>query len=148
MRYLQSQTRYQGIGFSLPVTFGDLLRIYSAYTLVMMVLIAIIFGAIIVVVMPTIFQGQAIDAQSLMAENAMVLYGVGIAAAFVVFGLIAPVLQLVMLTHRFIRLVADRLEFIGNVDLHAVMQSAAQRPTSGEGLADAFDIGGGLEVGI
>ena len=78
----------------------------------------------------------------------MVLYGVGIGAAFVVFGLIAPIVQLLMLTHRFIRLVTNRLEFIGDVDLLTIIQSAAERPQSGEGLADALDIGGGLEVGI
>ena len=148
MRYLQSQTRYQGIQFSLPVTFGNLLRIYSPYTLVMMVLFAVFCGAIIAVVMPTVMQDQPVDAQSWMQANAMFVYGVGIAAAFVVFGLIAPVLQLVLLTHRFVGLVAERLEFHGDVDLDSIMQSAAERPNSGEGLADALDIGGGLEVGI
>ena len=148
MRYLQSQTRYQGIGFSLAVTFGNLVRIYSLYALVMTVLFGFFYGAIFAVVMPTIIQDQAVDAQSWMQANAMVLYGVGIGAAFVVFGLIAPIVQLLMLTHRFIRLVANRLEFIGDVDLHTIMQSAAERPQSGEGLADALDIGGGLEVGI
>ena len=148
MRYLQSQTRYQGIGFSLAVTFGNLVRIYSLYALVMTVLFGFFYGAIFAVVMPTIVQDQAVDAQSWMQANAMVLYGVGIGAAFVVFGLIAPIVQLLMLTHRFIRLVANRLEFIGDVDLHTIMQSAAERPQSGEGLADALDIGDGLEVGI
>ena len=148
MRYLQSQTRYQGIGFSLAVTFGNLVRIYSIYALVMTVLFGFFYVAIFAVVMPTIVQDQAVDAQSWMQANAMVLYGVGIGAAFVVFGLIAPIVQLLMLTHRFIRLVSNRLEFIGDVDLHTIMQSAAERPQSGEGLADALDIGGGLEVGI
>ena len=140
MRYLQSQTRYQGIGFSLAVTFGNLVRIYSLYALVMTVLFGLFYGAIFAVVMPTIVQDQAVDAQSWMQANAMVLYGVGIGAAFVVFGLIAPIVQLLMLTHRFIRLVAIRLEFIGDVDLHTIMQSAAERPQSGEGLADALDM--------
>ena len=148
MRYLQSQTRYQGIGFSLAVTFGNLVRIYSLYALVMTVLFGFFYVAIFAVVMPTIVQDQAVDAQSWIQANAMVLYGVGIGAAFVVFGLIAPIVQLLMLTHRFIRLVANRLEFIGDVDLHTIMQSAAERPQSGEGLADALDIGDGLEVGI
>jgi len=148
MRYLQSQTRYQGIGFSLAVTFGNLVQIYSLYALVMTVLFGFFYVAIFAVVMPTIVQDQAVDAQSWMQANAMVLYGVGIGAAFVVFGLIAPIVQLLMLTHRFIRLVANRLEFIGDVDLHTIMQSAAERPQSGEGLADALNIGGGLEVGI
>jgi uncharacterized membrane protein YjgN (DUF898 family) len=148
IRYLQSQTRYQGIGFSLPITFGSLLRIYSSYALVMLVILVIIFGVIIVIFMPTVFPDQTMDARSWMETNALALYGVGVATALIVFGLVAPVLQLVMLTHRFIGLVAEHLQFIGNVDLHTVLQNAAQRPKSGEGLADAFDIGGGLEVGI
>jgi len=148
IRYLQSRTRYQGIGFSLAVTFGNLVRIYSIYALVMTVLFCFFYGAIFAVAMPTIVQDQAVDAQSWIQANAMVLYGVGIGAAFVVFGLIAPIVQLLMLTHRFIRLVTNRLEFIGDVDLLTIIQSAAERPQSGEGLADALDIGGGLEVGI
>jgi uncharacterized membrane protein YjgN (DUF898 family) len=148
MRYLQSQTQYQGIRFSLPITFGNLVRIYSPYILVVTVLFPIIFGAIFVTVMPAVLPDQTVNVQSWIQQNATLLYGVSIAAAFVVFGLIAPVLQLVMLTHRFVRLVTERLEFIGDVDLDAILQSADERPNSGEGLADALDIGGGLEVGI
>ena len=149
MRYIQSQTRYQGIRFSLPVTFGNLLRIYSPYVFVMIVLLAIFFfGALYATIMPTIMEGQPIDPESWLEANFVLVYGAGFVAAFVVFGLIAPVLKLVLLTHRFVRLVAERLDFEGDVDLDAIMQSAAERPTSGEGLADALDIGGGLEVGI
>ncbi|MDA0651794.1 MAG: DUF898 family protein [Proteobacteria bacterium] len=148
MRYLQSRTRYQGIQFSLPVTFGNLVRIYCPYVVAMMVLVVTFYGVIFAAVAPTIFQDQSLDAQGWMQANAMILSGTSIATALVVFGLISPILRLVMLTHRFIRLVAERLEFIGEFDLDAILQSAAERPTSGEGLADAFDIGGGLEVGI
>jgi hypothetical protein len=66
----------------------------------------------------------------------------------VIFALITPVLSLVLVTHRMIRLVAERLAFDGRVDLDAVMQVAAERPKYGEGLADALDVGGGLEVGL
>jgi len=148
MRYLQSQTRYQNIQFSMPVTFGNLLRIYSPYALAVMVLLIIFYVAILATMLPTIMAGQPIDLKSWKSEHFMAINGVGIVAAIIIFGLIAPVIKLVFLTHRFIILVADKLVFIGDVNLDAIIQSAAQQPESGEGLADAFDIGGGLEVGI
>lgn len=148
MRYMVGHTRYQGISFTLPVTFGSLFRIYFVYFLIMFVLLLVFYGALIGAMMPALVLNPPTDPQAWVAENVMLVYGVSIAAAFVVFGIIAPVLQLVMLTHRFIRLVAERLQLEGDFDLNAIMQSAAQRPESGEGLADALDIGGGLEVGI
>ncbi len=65
-----------------------------------------------------------------------------------IFGLISPILSLVLVTHRMMRLIAKRLAFEGHVDLDAVMQVAAEQPKRGEGLADALDVGGGLEVGL
>ena len=148
MRYLQSQTQYQGIQFSLPVTFGNLLRIYSPYALAMMALLMVFYVVILATMLPTIMAGQPIDLESWKNEQFMTLNGIGIVATLVIFGLIAPVLKLVLLTHRFILLVAEKLVFIGDANLDAIIQHASQRPESGEGLADALDIGGGLEVGI
>ena len=37
--------------------------------------------------------------------------------------------------------VAARMRIVGEMDLSAILQSAAARPTTGEGLADAFDVG-------
>jgi uncharacterized membrane protein YjgN (DUF898 family) len=143
MRYLQSQTRYQGIQFSLPVTFGNLLRIYFPYALAAMAALSVITYVIYVA-----YLKDLPPLASYGFGNVMVFQALGVLAIIFVFGLITPVLKLVLLTHRFVRLVAERLEFIGDVDLDAVLQSAAERPTSGEGLADAFDVSGGLEVGI
>jgi uncharacterized membrane protein YjgN (DUF898 family) len=148
MRYKLAHTRYQGVTFTMPVTFGNLFRIYFPYFLVLLVLLGIFYGAVFATIMPTLIENPPTDPQGWIAENAVMVYGVSIAAAFVVFGLIAPVLQLVLLTHRFLKLVAERLAINGAVNLDAIMQSAAARPNSGEGLADALDIGGGLEVGI
>jgi uncharacterized membrane protein YjgN (DUF898 family) len=149
MRYLQGQTRYQGIRFSLSVTGKDLLRIYTPYMLAIPLLFAAIYGTIFAIYMPTEgLPDQTADIQTWMQANGMLLYGISIGAGFIVFGLITPVLRLVLLTHRFASLIADRLAFLGDVDLDRVMQSAAERPESGEGLADALDVGGALEVGI
>ena len=148
MRYLQSQTRYQGIKFSLPVTFGNILRIYSPYALALMVLLLVLYAAILATMLPTIMAGQPIDLESWVNENLASVNGAGIFTALIVFGLLSPVLKLVLLTHRFIGLVAEKLVIIGDDDMDTIIQNAAQRPESGEGLADALDIGGGLEVGI
>ncbi len=52
VRYLTSRTRYQGRALSLPVTFGNLLRIYLPYILVMLVFLALFYGAIVAAIFP------------------------------------------------------------------------------------------------
>ena len=148
MRYLTSWTRYQGLTLSLPVTFGNLCRIYLPYILVMIGLLAIYSGALFAAILPSIFQGEQLDPGSWFGENFVLVSAASTVAAIVIFGLISPVLSLVLLTHRMMRLIARRLAFEGRVDLDAVMQVAAAQPKRGEGLADALDIGGGLEVGL
>ncbi len=41
---------------------------------------------------------------------------------------------------RLFRYVCGRLEIVGEIDFEAIQQSARERPRSGEGLADAFDV--------
>ncbi len=41
---------------------------------------------------------------------------------------------------RLFRFVCRHLEIVGDIDFEAIRQSAAERPGSGEGLADAFDV--------
>ena len=41
---------------------------------------------------------------------------------------------------RLFRYVCGRLEIVGEIDFEAIRQSARERPRSGEGLADAFDV--------
>ncbi len=144
VRYLTSRTRYQGLALSLPVTFGNLLRIYLPYILVIIVLLALFFATVFGAIFLAILQGAATDPETLMGANS----SIATVAAIVIFGLISPVLSLVLITHRMMRLIAERLAFEGHVDLDAVMQVAAEQPKRGEGLADALDIGGGLEVGL
>ncbi len=144
IRYLTSRTRYQGLALSLPVTFGNLCRIYLPYILVMIVLSALFFATIFGAMLLAILQGAATDPETLMGANSVI----ATVAAILIFGLISPILSLVLITHRMMRLIAERLAFEGHIDLDAVMQVAAEQPKRGEGLADALDIGGGLEVGL
>jgi uncharacterized membrane protein YjgN (DUF898 family) len=43
---------------------------------------------------------------------------------------------------RLVRFLIDRLSLEGKVEIDRINQSVARRPTRGEGLADAFDVGG------
>jgi uncharacterized membrane protein YjgN (DUF898 family) len=52
-------------------------------------------------------------------------------------GIATPFIQ-----QRTIKYMCDRLTVTGEVDIAAILQSAAPVPRSGEGLADAFDVGG------
>ncbi|MBL8907712.1 MAG: DUF898 family protein [Rhizobiales bacterium] len=52
-------------------------------------------------------------------------------------GIASPFIQ-----QRTIKYMCDRLTVVGEVDLAAILQSPAPVPRSGEGLADAFDVGG------
>lgn len=148
MRYLYGRTRYQGVGFHLPISLGDLLRIYTPYALGTGILFLIFYVAFFLTIVPMILVNPPADPQVWIQTQATSIYGAGVAAAFVVFGLLAPVLKLVLLTHRFVGLLSEQLQMVGNVDLQTILQSAAAQPRSGEGLADALDIGGGLEIGF
>ena len=53
-----------------------------------------------------------------------------------------------MVTHRLMKLMADRLVIEGDADLSVIIQNAQAMPRTGEGLADALDVGGGFEVGF
>ena len=59
-----------------------------------------------------------------------------------------PALTLVMVTHKIFRMVAELLSVDGEADFDAIVQSAQAAPKSGEGLADALDVGGGTEIGF
>lgn len=52
-------------------------------------------------------------------------------------GIATPFIQ-----QRTIRYMCDRLSVVGEVDIATILQSPAPVPRSGEGLADAFDVGG------
>ena len=52
-------------------------------------------------------------------------------------GIATPFIQ-----QRTIKYICDRLSVIGEVDIATILQSSAPIPRSGEGLADAFDVGG------
>lgn len=132
-RYFAACTRLGALGFALPVRFGDVARIYVPWYLVL----AVVFG------------GLALS----MAVTAAVTGnphwpGAGSIVLFVLVVLLLPALQVILVTHRMVRLVAGRLALTGDIDPESIVQKAQTVPRTGEGLADALDVGGGVEVGF
>jgi len=141
-RYFAERTRFQTLHFAMPVTFGDLARILLPYFLVL----ALLFGLL---ALYATFSGLAATMRSGIGVDPGTVGGALPAIlAFFLFFLLLPALQVVMVTHRFMRLMADRLAVEGEADIDAILQNAQTAPRTGEGLADALDVGGGLGVGF
>lgn len=136
-RYLVSKTDFGPLQLALPVTFGDFARIYLLYYF----LLFAVFGGLGLYGYLTFHAGG----QALPLENSLSLFVIG-------FGLFMflPVITVMMVTHRMLALVASKLESQEEIDLDAFVQNAQQASGTGEGLADALDVGGtaGIEVGL
>ena len=142
-RYFASQTRFVSLKFELPVTFGDLARIYIPFYLVLLVL----FG--LVAILAAIFGAfAAFTGNSAGGFQGAALAPIVMIIVFLGFAILVPALQILMITHRVMLLLAQRLEIEGPADPEAILQSVAAAPRTGEGLADALDVGGGLEIGL
>ncbi len=141
-RYFAEQTEFQTLGFSLPVTFGDICRILLPYLLVVAFLCGLVgaylVGSGLVSIMKTGVDGDPGALGSVFPAIVV----------FVVVFLLLPALQIMLVTHRFLNLVADRLAIEGEADLESIVQNLQTAPKTGEGLADALDVGGGVEIGF
>jgi len=71
------------------------------------------------------------------AGSLFLLWLGNVALWIITIGIATPFIQ-----QRTIKYACDRLSVIGTVDIAAILQSSAPLPKSGEGLADAFDVGG------
>jgi uncharacterized membrane protein YjgN (DUF898 family) len=132
-------TGYENLRFELPVTFGNLFSIYAPYLLVALLL----FGGVTWIFADTVMQvgpflkGGTLDPGSLHGKVMGSLFAYAIVVLVVL-----PAIAAMMVTHRLFALVCDRLAIEGTPDFAAIAQSAHARPSSGEGLADALDVGG------
>jgi uncharacterized membrane protein YjgN (DUF898 family) len=136
-RYLVSKTSFGPLRLALPVTFGDFARIYLLYYFL---LFAVFGGLGLYGYLIGIPAGQPLPLQ-----HGMPLFIIGF-----VFFLFLPVITVMMITHRMLALVASKLEAQGEIDLDGFVQNAQLASGTGEGLADALDVGGaaGIEVGL
>lgn len=136
-RYLASKTSFGPLQLNFPVTFGDFARIYFLYYF----LLILVFGGLTIYgYLNGVSAGQALPSQ-----HGLPLFIIGF-----VFFLFLPVITVMMVTHRILILVANKFEAEGEIDLEAFVQNAQQASGTGEGLADALDVGGtaGIEVGL
>ena len=131
MRTLAGYTRFDGAQFKLNATAASV--IWLAVGNLLIIVLAIVLA---VAVLAGMFWG--VTSLGLEKSTAMAILG-GVVVLVVyqaVWALTRPVI-----TQRNIAFVFKRLTMDGAVDLNRIRQSIAARPTRGEGLADAFDLG-------
>lgn len=101
----------------------------------------IIFAAlsIILVLLPTVFVGAAIYVSSGLDDGSLIIFAIlGVVAGLVLFPLVwTMVFTFELIKQLFIQTTVDNPK-----NLEIVIQSASDSQKTGEGLADAFDIGG------
>jgi uncharacterized membrane protein YjgN (DUF898 family) len=145
MRYVASRTGFDNLRFSLSVTMGDLLKIYVPYFLLLIALttLAGLLLADSFVALDQVNQQLRAGSRDPALNDALFWIAVRIVAVFLlVFAVIMPPLAAMMVVHRLFALYAERLSVQGEPDFERIAQSARTTPGSGEGLADAFDVGG------
>lgn len=137
-RYLAGRTTFESMRFSSALGVGRVIWIYVSFILVAM-LAGFLLSAVVGIA-GLMGAGGAMDPD--MVEEA--LTGAGSLLPMILgFGLIflLGVLARVMIFHRMARAVVSSMAIAGAGDLSTVTQALDAAPASGEGLADAFDLG-------
>lgn len=137
-RYFAEHTAFEELRFALPVTGGDLLRIYSGYALGVIGLFLAVAIFAFVVTFLVLGAGALNPAGFSFTPSVSALPLLTVAVFFIAL----PALGIVLVTHRLARLVGRRLEILGEQDFDSIVQSSRAIPARGEGLADALDVGG------
>lgn len=135
LRYFARRTTFENLRFELPVTGGQLLRIYGPFVLAVIAMFVATVGAPAIVYLfigPTTLESDALRSLAVLMPLLMIL------VLFMVIG----VLGTILITHPLANLLCTRLVFTGAQDFEAIAQSSRAVPASGEGLADALDVGG------
>jgi uncharacterized membrane protein YjgN (DUF898 family) len=131
LRTLANYTRFDGAQFKLNATAGSVIWLAIGNLLIIVLAIAIATGFLFGI--GFLAAWMAIDKNTAVA----ILIGVMVLVVYQgVWALTRPII-----TQRNIAFVFKRLTMDGAVDLNRIRQSVAARPTRGEGLADAFDLG-------
>ena len=145
-RYLVGKTSFGPLKLSLPVTFGNFAKIYITYYLVLLLLNIVGFLIILMFIGAGAFKFET--GASVLEILIQMQWLIGV--FFLVLFLIAPSIAVMMMTHRFLGLYASKLETVGELDLNSFIQNAQEASRTGEGLADALDVGGGagIEIGL
>jgi uncharacterized membrane protein YjgN (DUF898 family) len=131
MRTLANYTRFDGAQFKLNATAASV--IWLALGNLLIIILAIVIAASIIFGMGFLSVWMGLEKNTAVA----ILIGVMVLVVYQgVWALTRPII-----IQRNISFVFKRLTLDGSVDLNRIRQSIAARPTRGEGLADAFDLG-------
>jgi uncharacterized membrane protein YjgN (DUF898 family) len=131
MRTLANYTRFDGAQFRLNATAGSVIWLAIGNLSIIILAISLAGGIILGTIFLSIWAG--------LDKNTSVAILIGIFVLMVYQGVWALTRPIII--QRNIRFVFSRLTLDGAVDLNRIRQSIAARPTRGEGLADAFDLG-------
>ena len=131
MRTLAAYTRFDGAQFKLNATAGNVIWLAIGNLLIIVFAIALALASLSGLFWGVVWLGLE------KSTATAILAGVVVLVVYqAVWALTRP-----LIVQRNIAFVFKRLTMQGAVDLNRIRQSIAARPTRGEGLADAFDLG-------
>ena len=131
MRTLAAYTRFDGAQFKLNATAGNVIWLAIGNLLIIVFAIALALASLSGLFWGVVWLGLE------KSTATAILAGVVVLVVYqAVWALTRP-----LIIQRNIAFVFKRLTMQGTVDLNRIRQSIAARPTRGEGLADAFDLG-------
>ena len=131
MRTLAAYTRFDGAQFKLNATAGNVIWLAIGNLLIIVFAIALALASLSGLFWGVVWLGLE------KSKATAILAGVVVLVVYqAVWALTRP-----LIIQRNIAFVFKRLTMQGAVDLNRIRQSIAARPTRGEGLADAFDLG-------
>lgn len=138
LRYFARHTSFENLRLELPVTGGQIFGIYAWFGLAVIAAIVVAGGVV------GVFLGITAEAfQATLESGAFLsLAGPTVIVMFLVLYMVIGVLGTILITHPLANLLCTRLVFTGAQDFEAIAQSSRAVPASGEGLADALDVGG------
>lgn len=138
LRYFTERTKLASLTFRSEITGGQIFRIYLLYGL-SLILVSVVLGGIVWIslfgVIMTAMEGGQVAGQALYLEFLPVLLAI-------VFYLILSVLFTWLVMSRLLLAFCETLQVRGEMDFDALAQSTQAGPKTGEGLADALDLGG------
>lgn len=145
-RYLAGKVSFEGMAFSSNLGFGRVVWIYVSYVVTAILLFVVLaLGITFVAVLANIvsmsadvIQGGTDEVLRNMDEQTMTLVFVATGLGMMV---VMQTLGRVMVFHRLAHAVVTTLALTGDQDFRQVAQALDTAPSTGEGLADAFDLG-------
>lgn len=138
LRYFTGQTVLGRLRFRSSLTGGRIFAIYIVYFLSIFGTVTVL-GGIVALVMASV-SGIALDGSALSSQFSV--FGFLPIIMVIVIYLVGNVMFTWLVLSRLLQAFCDTLEVRGEMDFDAMAQSTQASPKTGEGLADALDVGG------